>query len=636
MSNTVPAVAGMVVAVVITAAVVGVLVLSRNIASPLGSGAASAARVTSPSPTLTQSTVQLVAPSTNVVWVLVDYGSLYRSTDQGGHWTQRPMPAAFGGRPAVSFIDDHEGWLLAPGSPTTQCEAAPASVWHTTDGAASWQQLKATGLSAAQCKEWITFADAKQGFITAWDPNHQPTIYHTADGGLTWKGTTLPDPADFKTQAGGFALRGEWVKRFGVTLYLEAWGHQGPGSPYPDVPDRQYIYSSTDGGATWTWREKTQSRSVVMVSELRWLDLAAPGQSMETVNGGQQFHQYPSDFNTDAAGSSRLVFADPNVGYAEGNGLLQRTLDGGAHWVRIASPGVQPAGTPRPSAPASPIAMPSSAAISAPSSNVVWALVAGQYLFRSTDQGKSWQQRSWAPYPGGGGDPLISFADDTTGWALFPGVPATQCTQQGAQLWRTTDGATTWQLVSVVQYGQVSPNGFAFEQCKEPLYFSDASHGFVGADDPMGETVYRTSDGGLTWSGAQLPYPPGLAPGGQRLTIASIKEFGSTVLLYAPPYVFASTDGGATFAYVTALSKIGSVRVTFVTAARWLDIQGGLETTDSGASWHAFTSDYSDAAPIATDFVFASDQVGYGTVRGDLHRTIDGGAHWEMIKTSWP
>jgi photosystem II stability/assembly factor-like uncharacterized protein len=378
-----------------------------------------------------------------------------------------------------------------------------------------------------------------------------------------------------------------------------------------------------------------------MVTATRWLDLAVPGQSFESVNGGQQFHQYSSDFNTDNPGSSRFLFADATVGYAEGNGQLQRTEDGGAHWVRIQTPGAQQAASPSPSPAGFPIPMPTTAVLSAPSSNVVWALVANQYLFRSTDQGKTWQQRNWAPHQGGGGDPLISFVDDTTGWALFPGVPATSCTTQGAQVWRTTDGASSWQLVASAVYGQVSPNAFAFEQCKDQIAFADAQHGFLAAGDAINApTIWRTVDGGVTWSPTTLPAPRASAANRQALRVTGITGFGNTVLLSASDgsagYIFRSTDGGAGWTFVATTPSPATIDVSFLTPTHWLKIEAGFETNDAGQTWHSFTTDYSDAAGVASTFVFGGDKVGYGTVSGGVHRTLDGGAHWEMIKTSWP
>jgi len=581
------------------------------------SGAPVATPAPNPKPLSAATNIQIDAPSANVVWALVNYDHLYRSIDQGGHWEQRPMP--FG--QYISFVDDHEGWLLASAL-ASQCDRRPVEIWHTTDGGTTWRQLAAHGIAETQCKTGLWFLDSKRGIVAASDFSHAATIYRTADGGETWAAATLlPNPPNFQSQQGGVGYEVAWVKAFGANLYLAAYG-------------TPYIYRSTDDGATWKWITKAGSTSVVLVTETRWLDLSMPGQSMESVDSGQQFHQFASDFSYDEPKGTRFVFADDQVGYAFADGgAPQRTLDGGTHWTRIATPGVQAEPSPKPTGSPIFIPMPGDAALSAPSTNVVWALVVSQYLFRSTDQGKTWQQRAWVSNHSAG---LISFVDDTNGWALFPGVPGTQCAEQGVQLYRTTDGAATWKLVSVAQYGQISPHGFAFEQCKEAMYFADNMRGFVGADDPTGETVYRTLDGGVTWTATSLPNPPGFTPGAGRLGFASIKTFGTTVVAYVEPYVFESTDGGATWTYLTTAPQSHSPEVEFVTASRWLKIQSGLETTDAGKTWHSFTYSDEEAAGVFSTFVFATDKVGYATVRGDIRRTVDGGATFVMIKNSWP
>jgi photosystem II stability/assembly factor-like uncharacterized protein len=145
-----------------------------------------------------------------------------------------------------------------------------------------------------------------------------------------WAASTLPDPPDFKSAPAGFELSIEWLKASGATIYLEVYGAQdGP------IHDRHYIFSSTDGGATWRWLMKVASASVVMVTPSRWLDFSVPGLPMESINGGQQFHQFTSDLDLRSP-STQFVFADANVGYASGvRGDLHRTLDGGAHWEMI-------------------------------------------------------------------------------------------------------------------------------------------------------------------------------------------------------------------------------------------------------------------------------------------------------------
>src|SRR5437762_12628813 len=109
-SNLMPAVAAVVV-IALCAATIGALVYTRHAASLVG--AASRPRLTSsPSPAPPATALQVSAPSASVVWALVDYARLFVSTNGGARWQLRPLPQQLGVRPAISFIDANEGWLL--------------------------------------------------------------------------------------------------------------------------------------------------------------------------------------------------------------------------------------------------------------------------------------------------------------------------------------------------------------------------------------------------------------------------------------------------------------------------------------------------------------------------------------------
>jgi hypothetical protein len=178
-----------------------------------------------------------------------------------------------------------------------------------------------------------------RGFVAASDPGSHTSMYRTVDGGKNWSGSPLPDPPDFKTGSGS-SLRAGLVKRFGSTLYVVASGLQSGDA-------RQYMFRSTDGGATWSWMTNIPSRNIVMVTESRWLQLLVPGRSMESINSGQQWHAYQSDFNpTTQVGGPQVVFGDSQVGYAEERELLQRTVDGGSHWEPIHRYVVPPTSSP--------------------------------------------------------------------------------------------------------------------------------------------------------------------------------------------------------------------------------------------------------------------------------------------------
>lgn len=638
-----PAIAGF-VAVALVVATVGLFTYVRLHRAP-PSGVASGARVTSPSPSplYGPTTVELSAPSRDVVWALVADQALFLSTDHGTTWQKRSLPAQVGLPPSISFVNDREGWLLSASSPETQCEAQLAELWHTTDGAQTWKDL-GERIDKTQCKDGIWFLDSRHGFVTASDTNQRPTVYRTEDGGETWAFSTVPDNPLFTTASGGFTLHVNWIKSFGQTIYLEASGSQDDASWH----DRDFIYTSSDGGATWQWKQKLASRDTVMVTESRWLQFTPD--IMESVNGGQAFGLYQTDFTplSPVLGGTRVTFADATVGYATGRGSMERTVDGGAHWKIVPTPGMY---TPSPAP--SPVATPVDVQLSAPSSTVVWALIGYASLLRSTDQGTTWAAR---PLPTSGPVTSISFTSANEGWVMRGGPGATQCTFGGITIWHTADAGATWTtLLYVSNETPTSPTDIGFQQCKEYVTFIDAKHGYVTAWDDNGPpTIYRTSDGGVTWSASRLADPAGFRTigAGDALRAEPVRRVGSELLVAASgmqpdglhSYVFRSLDLGASWA---PLVEVPAATVAFLTELHWLLLTTypgkSEETTTAGQQWQLFASDYRmlDSAR-GSAMVFATSTIGYAEGAIDtagnaaLLRTTDGGAHWSAIKPLAP
>jgi photosystem II stability/assembly factor-like uncharacterized protein len=283
------------------------------------------------------------------------------------------------------------------------------------------------------------------------------------------------------------------------------------------------------------------------------------------------------------------------------------------------------------------IPMPSSAELSAASSDAIWTIVYYRYLYRSIDRGITWEQR---PVPAAFKyfGPDISFVSATEGWFSVSGQPTGDCAAESIAIWHTTDAGVTWQ--------PLGSNGIAASQCKQGLSFVDSTHGYLDAWDPNhAAVIYATADGGHTWTASStLPTPPSFKTVCDciRMRAGLVRAFGSTLLVTAwqqagagTQYVYRSTDAGATWTYLASAPEQDG-NVVFVTATRWIKLIGpdqSTETTDGGTSWHNYSSDYSQAAPVAADFVFADSQVGYGTVRGEIGRTVDGGLHWTWIHT---
>src|SRR2546427_6022282 len=155
-------------------------------ASPVASTAPPVATAT-PTPIPLPSTAQLIAPSANVVWVLVAGMRLFESTDRGTTWSEKPLPPSLVGNQNISFADDRDGWIATFASPATQCQIQEFGViTHTTDGAATWESFRPSGIADALCKGGLAFVDQMRGFLDAYGPMVAPIIYRTTDKGRTW------------------------------------------------------------------------------------------------------------------------------------------------------------------------------------------------------------------------------------------------------------------------------------------------------------------------------------------------------------------------------------------------------------------------------------------------------------------
>ncbi len=252
--------------------------------------------------------------------------------------------------------------------------------------------------------------------------------------------------------------------------------------------------------------------------------------------------------------------------------------------------------------------------MSAPSHDMVWALANARYLFFSRDRGATWALRSLPD----GSIVDVSFISETVGWVESRDGPT------AVTLWRTTDGAASWQVartLSDLQSGEVLTG----------LTLVNGQRAFVtGIRAGQAPVVYRTADGGATWS-RSAPVP---ASAGQAAVAGPVLVAGAELLVAVGSEVFRSLDGGTTWPQIGA-GPNGTPIGALVTAMRWVSSPGrdGVATDDAGHTWQPWAMSYSQAAPVRPEIAFADASVGYATVRGSLQRTDDAGATWVMLAT---
>ncbi len=187
--------------------------------------------------------------------------------------------------------------------------------------------------------------------------------------------------------------------------------------------------------------------------------------------------------------------------------------------------------------------------VSAVDQNVVWASGSGGTWLRSTDSGVNWQSATVA-----GAEDL-----DFRGLQAFSATSAilmSAGTGTKSRIYKTNDAGAHWNLLFT------NPDAEGFW---DSIAFWDEQHGILAGDVVAGQiAVFTTEDGGQTWSRQKMPAAlekeGAFAASNSSLTLRGTREgrqgresvseqsvwFGST-----RSRVFRSTDGGITWTVAT-------------------------------------------------------------------------------------
>ena len=174
----------------------------------------------------------------------------------------------------------------------------------------------------------------------------------------------------------------------------------------------------------------------------------------------------------------------------------------------------------------------------------------------------------------------------------------------GTEMWRTTDGGATWSAPTMLRGGAEI----------DDVAFSSPTKGWASGESwPSGDSwLWRTTNGGASWHKARR------ATGGQILTVGNDVWVGSALH---------SADGGKTWQTLPRLAGT----VSFSDPANGWIADGATfqRTTDGGKTWQHVTP----AAQPGVTGVSSLAAVGGETVwgaSGRVIRTTDGGQHWRF------
>ncbi len=207
-------------------------------------------------------------------------------------------------------------------------------------------------------------------------------------------------------------------------------------------------------------------------------------------------------------------------------------------------------------------------------------------LVVSTDAGETWV--AWkAPIPSAAVQPLVdvSILDAKHGWVL------TLAQGTSLSVSATTDGGESWTT-------NPAPPSCAYPDAH--MAFSDAASGFLACGSPSGEAIYRTRDGGKTWSAWTTCGPASSLTASDAATVwlGSPDAIGPAAMLQlgqegvgCRPVSLPQIDGlssGAALSVPIAPQTTGPRQVTVPVS---VDINSGrtevwfFETEDLGQTW---------------------------------------------------
>lgn len=533
-------------------------------------------------------------------WAVGMQGTILHSADGGSHWVQQAAPTGDDFR-SVFFVSASVGWATSVRIHGYDQWGEPddwrSRLWHTGDGGASWAEQSLPGVPAILTR--IDFVDANTGWVVGVKyigedeygrPAHRAAIYHTTDGGSTWKEQTYAaeevritfTAVDFIDALQGWAVGTQHVfgAPGGVIFHTqdggETWERQEPDYFLMDVQFidalRGYavgfdyigaqgppVLRTQDGGLTW-------EKVIMGDNDLEGLYTVNVSEERVVALGDHDFQAVSDDpwgVYQPPWGENLFTQEYLNVHYTFQDVFFTDALNG---WA-VGSRSFLPAHT-------------------------------GQVIFHTSDGGVTWRKQYEHP-------PLLSrtfsyfrldsvfFIDNQTGWAVGMSEYDENYDQRWAILF-TDDGGQTWQEQGEELNVDLAPEYF-------DVQFLDSQHGWAlekSHYDPDTDelTIYlaSTQDGGQNWEWVNTQITGSLGVG------------------------FALVQGGLDFVdpqHAWAVGGLGQV----------------VHTSDGGSSWirQTLTCDWPECPKRLYDVDFVDTQQGWISGEG-LYHTSDGGSHWEM------
>jgi gliding motility-associated-like protein len=343
------------------------------------------------------------------------------------------------------------------------------------------------------------------------------------------------------------------------------------------------MWTSVDTGRNWV-REFSLPQGKNYSGFATWaLDIAPNGKFLSMGQNGVVADSIPgsvwkSNYITVpvSAGYAKVDFADCANGMAAGSSNITVTRDGGNTWIDRGRPDFA-------------ASFYSINGMTFPTPNKAYFAVSNGTLYFSGDTAITLDPIL--------ADPLMQMNDVTTVgndsiWAVGYSSFSVAAASRTSKIFRSTNAGATWSTYSGFPVGTLAQN----------LTDIEFPTRLVGYASGNRDTIYKTTDGGVTWNKLPLPYP-GVTPQIQYRDMYALDA--NTVFLvgigFPRKVVIRTTDGGATWTDIT-----GNITTVYpvgnLTGIMMHDVNNGyvvgpggalLITNDGGINWRL------DLAPTA-------------------------------------
>lgn len=349
------------------------------------------------------------------------------------------------------------------------------------------------------------------------------------------------------------------------------------------------IVTTNNGGITWKSLSVPNSgvNKTFFTNTLIGHAVCNGGTILKTVDGGQNWftiqgtNSFPSNFIS-------VYFINENIGFASGeNDYIFKTIDAGETWIQISDPGIDIYG------------------FHFLDENNGFA--SGEYgaTYKTIDGGSSWNPIFFqSGFVQGTSIYGIYFQDSNIGYI----------TGLNGRIMKTINGGNTW-----VQY---SITGNLNE-----IQFLNENIGYTNS----GRNFYKTLNSGNSWTyvgsiDSNISIP--------RFTFIN-ENIGFAISggTYGGQ-IFKTIDGGATWSFQRDLFEYGGSSITFLDENTGFASGGAgsntyhrkvMKTIDGGDNWTQVLSQVSFG-----QIQFVNNMVGYGNANGSMYKTTDRGNTWTL------